>query len=446
MRHVVDTSRRTGRRHTWVRRRFVSLLVATAGFGGCLHAQDDDTVTYEVTFKGNWTLESTPGGVVGGAHFTTLIGAVHNSSVSFWSVGGTASTGVENMAELGITSTLRSEIEASADYHAVIQEGVSGGGTGSATFDLEVPDTHPLVTLSSMIGPSPDWFVGISGRSLQNAQGEWLTRLEVDLFPYDAGTEDGEEFSLRNDPTSPQGVITSIKGTGKFSDEPMAYLTFVLDTSGQPPGRVTGVGVVPGIRELEVSWNAVSDAHGYKVQWRTSGQAFNASRQRTVSGGSTTRDTIPNLTAGTRYYVRVIATKSDADDGAASAEANGVVKAPVPGRVTGVRVTPGVEQITVSWGAVANATGYKVQWRSGNQVFGAARQAIVTGGVEHPDNPHRPRGGHALFRARHRHAGVRRRRSALHRPDGYAARPRSSSRGQRGHRHAVSRSRRDRAD
>ena len=94
---------------TSLRGRFVLLLVATVGFGGSVHAQDD-TATYEVTFRGNWTLESTPGGVVGGAHFTTLIGAVHNSSVSFWSVGGTASTGVENMAELGITSTLRSEI------------------------------------------------------------------------------------------------------------------------------------------------------------------------------------------------------------------------------------------------------------------------------------------------------------------------------------------------
>lgn len=379
MRYPVDTSGPMERHRISLRGWFVSVLVATVGFGGSLHAQDD-TVTYEVTFRGNWTLESTPGGVVGGAHFTTLIGAVHNSSVSFWSVGGTASTGVERMAELGITSTLRSEIEASTHYHAVIQESVSGGGTGSATFDLEIPDTHPLVTLSSMIGPSPDWFVGISGRSLQNPQGEWLTRLEIDLFPYDAGTEDGDGFSLSNDATSPQGVITSIKGTGKFSDEPMAYLTFVLDTSGQPPGRVTGVGVAPRVGELAVSWNAVSEADGYKVQWRTSGQAFDTSRQRTVSSGSTTRDTIPNLTAGTRYYVRVIATKSGADDGTASAEANGVPRASAPGRVTGVRVTAEVEQITVSWNAVADATGYKVQWRSGNQSFGATRQVVVTSG------------------------------------------------------------------
>ena len=50
----------------------------------------------------------------------------------------------------------------------------------------------------------------------------------MDLFPYDAGTEEGTEFSLTNDATSPQGTIASIKGTGKFSNEPIATLVFDL--------------------------------------------------------------------------------------------------------------------------------------------------------------------------------------------------------------------------
>lgn len=356
------------------------MAALVAGVGLVVFTEAQETVTYEVTFQGNWTLESTPDGVVGGAHFTTLIGAVHNSSVSFWNVGEMASAGVEGMAELGSTGTLSAEIQASSHTHALILQSVSGGGTGSATFDLQVPDTHPLVTLSSMIGPSPDWFVGISGRSLQDDQGQWRTRLEIDLFPYDAGTENGEEFSLNNLATNPQGVITSIRNTGKFSDTPMAMLTFVLDASGQAPGRVIGVGVVPGVGELAVTWTAVSDADGYKVQWRSAGQSFSATRERRVSGSATTSDTIPNLTAGTRYYVQVIATKSGVDDGDASTEASGVVKAPTPGQVTGVSLTTGIEQLTVSWDTVVGATGYKVQWRSESEVFSATRQLAVTGG------------------------------------------------------------------
>ena len=193
------------------------------------------SATFTVTFQGNWTTASTPGGVVSGAHFTTLIGAVHNDMVTFWESGGTATAGVENVAELGSTGTFKSEINANSNAISVIQKSVSGGGTGSATFNVTVTNEHPLITLLSMIGPSPDWFVGVSGRSLLDMQGDWESLLEVDLFPYDAGTEDGTEFSLSNSATSPQGVITSIKGMGKFSNVRMARLTFTRQSINTAP-------------------------------------------------------------------------------------------------------------------------------------------------------------------------------------------------------------------
>ena len=291
-------------------------------------AQDAGTATYSVTFTGNWTTDSTPGGVVSSAHFTTLIGAVHNSNVTFWQSGGMASPGIESMAETGATGTLRNEIEASAHAHAVIRQGGSFARTGTATFDLDVPDDHPLITLTSMIGPSPDWFVGINGLSLLDGQGDWRATVQVNLYPYDAGTEDGTEFTLSNPATNPRGVITSIRGTGKFSNEPMAMLSFVLDTTSQPPGRVTGVAVTPGIGVLTVSWNSVDDADGYKVQWRSAGQTFGSARERVV-GGSVTQDTIPNLTPGTQYFVRVIATRTGTDDGTPSNAESGTPLAAV---------------------------------------------------------------------------------------------------------------------
>ena len=193
------------------------------------------SATYTVTFQGNWTIASTPGGVVAGAHFTTLIGAIHNDMVTFWESGGTATPGVENVAELGLTGTFKSEINANSNAISVIEKSVSGGGTGSATFDITLTNEHPLVTLLSMIGPSPDWFVGVSGLSLLDTQGQWESLLEVDLFPYDAGTEEGTEFSLNNQATSPQGVIASIKGMGKFSNVRMARLTFTRQSFNTAP-------------------------------------------------------------------------------------------------------------------------------------------------------------------------------------------------------------------
>ena len=189
------------------------------------------SVTYRVTFEGQFTASALASGVSvpPGEHFTALIGAVHNGNATFWSSGGTASAGIESMAEVGGTSALKSEINASSNALAVIEKSLPNGGAPTATVDFRVTTAHPLVTLLSMIAPSPDWFIGVSGLSLRNATDDgWQPSLTVDLFPYDAGTEEGTEFSLNNAATSPQGTIASIKGTGKFSNEPIATLTFDL--------------------------------------------------------------------------------------------------------------------------------------------------------------------------------------------------------------------------
>ncbi|MYF61984.1 MAG: tandem-95 repeat protein, partial [Gammaproteobacteria bacterium] len=217
------------------RRRFGLLLAMPVAMGLSPLPAASQEITYRVTFEGNWTLASTPGGVAPGGHFTTLIGGVHGSGVTFWRAGERASPGVEGVAEEGFTGTFRSEVAASPHTRSVIRQGVAGGGTGSATFNIDVTRTHPRVTLLSMIGPSPDWFVGVSGVSLLDGADEWRESHVVNLFPYDAGTEEGDDFSLSNPDTSPQGVITRIAGTGPFSNVRMARLTFTRLTT--PPPR-----------------------------------------------------------------------------------------------------------------------------------------------------------------------------------------------------------------
>jgi len=113
-----------------------------------------------------------------------------------------------------------------------------------------------------------------------------------------------------------------------------------------PPGQVTGVQVMAGVGQLHVSWTAVPGADGYKVQWKTGTQAYDpATRQATVPDSTmeveaaydrTTRQAavpiptsyiIPGLAADTQYTVRVIATRTLADDGMPSAEATGTPSA-----------------------------------------------------------------------------------------------------------------------
>ena len=98
--------------------------------------------------------------------------------------------------------------------------------------------------------------------SLLDGGGQWRSPYSVNLYPYDAGIEDGEEFSLGNPATSPQGTITSIRGTGKFSNSPMATLRFVRkDPPPPPPPTVSAITrrmpATQRTREDELIWQVV---------------------------------------------------------------------------------------------------------------------------------------------------------------------------------------------
>ena len=188
------------------------------------------TAVYDVVFQGTWTTAVTPGGVPSGAHFSRLIGGIHSDAVTFLESGGTASAGVESMAEDGGWTGLQGEVQnaGSGALSALSGDTDFIGPTTSKTLTATLSTEHPRITLVTMVAPSPDWFVGVSGLPLLDDQGRWLRAHDVHLYPWDAGTEDGSEFSLSNAATSPQGVITSIRGTGKFSTKPIASLSFAL--------------------------------------------------------------------------------------------------------------------------------------------------------------------------------------------------------------------------
>ena len=196
----------------------------------------DNSAMYKVTFTGNWNLQSTPGGVPGSAHYTTIAGGTHNSSVDFWKPGAKATSGMEALAELGSTPGFISEINASSHSNGTFTKG-TGFAVGTASFNVTVAKTHPLITLATMIGPSPDWFVGLSSHSLLDGNSNFKSTERIELFAYDAGTENGSGWSLGNSATVPQGVITSLKGKGRFSNVPMAYID--LERTDTPPTFLT---------------------------------------------------------------------------------------------------------------------------------------------------------------------------------------------------------------
>ena len=80
-----------------------------------------------------------------------------------------------------------------------------------------------------MIAPSPDWIVGINSISLLNSEGNWIEEIVIDLYPYDAGTDSGLDYSSPNMDTDPQDPISSLQGVMPFSTAPMGTLTISLE-------------------------------------------------------------------------------------------------------------------------------------------------------------------------------------------------------------------------
>ena len=108
---------------------------------------------------------------------------------------------------------------------------------------------------------------------------------------------------------------------GKTDQYPVlkyAGMDTTVQYNSQPPGK-PDVAVTSNADTLYVRWTASSYATGYKVQWKSGMQSYDASREATTTA---TFLKIP-LTTGTTYTVRVLANKTGASD-APSDEVMGV--------------------------------------------------------------------------------------------------------------------------
>jgi len=181
--------------------------------------------TYEVEIVNTWSSATHPGAYPGGGHFTPFAGAVHSDQAVLWEIGTPASPGLKQLAETGSNPTFTGEAQAAVNAGtalSVIQRSqwvcspdTNSGSCGPGVFFIEVDLENPRVTLASMIGPSPDWFTGVSGFSLR-ASDVWIEEAVVDLRPHDAGTRSNNNtfnlFGPLNNPPEPVSLITDKTG------------------------------------------------------------------------------------------------------------------------------------------------------------------------------------------------------------------------------------------
>lgn len=190
--------------------------------------------TYEVTFRGNWTVENHPIDFPENDHFSDAVGMIHNDSAFLFEEGEIASLGIQRVAEVGRNGRITDQINELIAQESAISF-VNGGqldtGDEQRTFTITVPENYPLVTLVSMIAPSPDWFIAVKNVSLFDGE-NFVETLTVESGVYDAGTDSGVTFTSPNLVTDPaEGVsliTTEPLGNGTNIDPPVAFFDFQI--------------------------------------------------------------------------------------------------------------------------------------------------------------------------------------------------------------------------
>jgi hypothetical protein len=123
-----------------------------------------------------------------------------------------------------------------------------------------------------------------------------------------------------------------------------------------PPAAPTGLAATAGRTQVSLSWNASTGATSYNVYRGTSSGQEGSTPIAT--GVTTPTFTDSNVTGGMTYYYKVTAVDA-AGPSSMSSEVNATLPQ-VPAAPTGLVVSAGQSNVSLSWNAVSGATSYNV--------------------------------------------------------------------------------------
>lgn len=227
------------------------LLLCLLFTGTFFYSTAQEIAQYRLTFTSNWSQQTHPhpsGSLPSQAHWSPFVVAIHSDQVDFLNMGAPASQGVQNIAEIGNATVFLQEVNAAVSA-GTAQEGFQAGdiddALGSIDIDIELSQTYPMVTVLSMIAPSPDWFVALDGLSLYDGTA-WVDQISLDVYAYDAGTDSGVDYTSSNLPTTPADNISTLEGVSPFSSEKIGTFTLLLsDILGVDDNQRLQVNIYP---------------------------------------------------------------------------------------------------------------------------------------------------------------------------------------------------------
>ena len=226
---------------------------------------------------------------------------------------------------------------------------VSGEGAESPQSEMVIPLGASL-TASAITDDTATLTIG-------NHTGNWWYKRTTPPGGQCSTTVSGTTANL-------SGLSTGAAHTFKAYSDSRCTAELASESFTTKPAQVTGLSLTASSATLEANWNAVTGATRYTIQWKTSDQQYQSSRQATPTSNSYT---VSGLTNGTQYRVRVRAT-GGGGDGAWSSEATGTPGVPQPvlsaTNVTTTGATFSLSNRTGTWylkgGASSGASGATV--------------------------------------------------------------------------------------
>ncbi|AXP81932.1 Spondin N [Mariniflexile rhizosphaerae] len=211
---------------------FFGLILSVSGFG-------QSTADYSISLTTIWNATDHTS-VPEDAHWSELVGATHNTANAFFELGVVSpnTDGIKDMAELGNNTNFMSEVNTAISTNKAdqwINAGNLAGAVGTFSIDnLQVSENFPLITLVSMVAPSPDWFIAVNSIDLRSGNNSvnngWKDSFTLDVFAYDAGTDDGTDYTSANAVSNPRVGVFKITGA-PINGNKMGTITFTYNAS-----------------------------------------------------------------------------------------------------------------------------------------------------------------------------------------------------------------------
>ncbi len=138
----------------------------------------------------------------GGTYLTPVWTGFHDGSFDLFDIGGMASAGLEQVAEVGMTGLLSGEF-AGFGVDGTLPGLIAPGASSTLVFSLSDDGSNDYLSFASMVLPSSDFFVGNARPTAYSIEdildGSVTSRTFAVTSAYDAGTEENDfAFSAGN--------------------------------------------------------------------------------------------------------------------------------------------------------------------------------------------------------------------------------------------------------